>query len=84
MIWCVLNEEGKAVSWPNTTDIGSAKRIAKKSLGLDRIPKKWKVVPVDMTALAQANIERLAQEAVKETSKLIPLIDPLTGEEIKE
>lgn len=78
MIWCVLNEKGVAVSWPNAADLSGAKRVAKKFLGIDRIPKKWKVLPVDMQKLLEAQAQQTSSQAD------VPLIDPLTGQEIKE
>jgi hypothetical protein len=71
MIWCVLNEKGIAVSWPNTETLEGAKRIAKLSLGLDRIPKKWKVLPVDMKALLEAQTrEALKQQEAETTTEV--------------
>jgi hypothetical protein len=72
MIWCVLNEKGVAVSWPNAADLNGAKRVAKKFLGIDRIPKKWKVLPVDMQKLMEAQAAQQAAKQEAETTTEVP------------
>lgn len=85
-MWGILNKANKAVCWVDGFDEASARRNAKKKLGLGKLPKDYRAVPVDMNALAAAEtarLEKLTQDALAQQAE-VPLVDPLTGQEIKE